>query len=163
MAIIYSDPGDGAIWSATATAALKTDLDHLEADKQNTITGAATSIVSSDLTASRALASDGSGKVAVSAVTATELGYVAGVTSAIQTQLNAKVTATTLIPSETHTGSTSSSITLAQSPDETFFPFMLFKNGQKLIVGTDFSRTGTGVTLSYSRASSDVFEAVYHY
>ena len=35
--------------------------------------------------------SDGSGKVAVSAVTSTELGYVDGVTSAIQTQLNAKV------------------------------------------------------------------------
>jgi hypothetical protein len=34
--------------------------------------------------------SDGSGKVAVSAVTATELGHVAGVTSSIQTQLDAK-------------------------------------------------------------------------
>ena len=42
------------------------------------------------LTASRALVADGSGKVAVSAVTATELGYLDGVTSAIQTQLNAK-------------------------------------------------------------------------
>ncbi len=42
------------------------------------------------LTASRALVSDGSGKVSVSAVTATELGYLDGVTSAIQTQLNAK-------------------------------------------------------------------------
>lgn len=41
-------------------------------------------------TASRALVSDGSGFVSASAVTATELGYVSGVTSAIQTQLNAK-------------------------------------------------------------------------
>lgn len=41
------------------------------------------------LTASRALTSDGSGLVAVSAVTATELGYVSGVTSSIQTQINA--------------------------------------------------------------------------
>jgi hypothetical protein len=57
--------------------------------KQSTITGGATSIVSSDLTASRALVSDGSGKVAVSATTATELGYVSGVTSGIQTQINA--------------------------------------------------------------------------
>lgn len=57
---------------------------------QATITGAATTIVSSDLTASRALASNASGKVAVSAVTDTELGYVSGVTSAVQTQLNAK-------------------------------------------------------------------------
>lgn len=42
------------------------------------------------LTASRAIVSDGSGFLSVSAVTSTELGYVSGVTSAIQTQLNAK-------------------------------------------------------------------------
>lgn len=43
-----------------------------------------------NLTASRALASDANNKVVSSATTATELGYVNGVTSAIQTQLNAK-------------------------------------------------------------------------
>jgi len=43
------------------------------------------------LTASRALISDGSGKVATNAVTSTELGYLSGVTSSIQTQLNAKL------------------------------------------------------------------------
>lgn len=58
--------------------------------KQGTITGGATSIVSNNLTASRALVSDGSGKVAVSAVTSTELGYLNGVTSSIQTQMNAR-------------------------------------------------------------------------
>ena len=58
--------------------------------KQATITGAATTITSSDLTENRALISNNSGKVAVSSVTSTELGYVSGVTSAIQTQLNAK-------------------------------------------------------------------------
>lgn len=42
------------------------------------------------LTASRALVSDGSGIVSVATTTATEIGYVNGVTSAIQTQLNAK-------------------------------------------------------------------------
>lgn len=41
-------------------------------------------------TASRAVVSDGSGNLVVSSVTSTELGYVSGVTSAIQTQLNAK-------------------------------------------------------------------------
>ena len=45
-----------------------------------------------DLTASRALVSDGSGDVSVSAVTSTEVGYLDGVTSAIQTQLDAKAT-----------------------------------------------------------------------
>lgn len=43
------------------------------------------------VTASRALASDVSGLITASSTTSTELGYVSGVTSAIQTQLNAKV------------------------------------------------------------------------
>ena len=59
--------------------------------KQNAITGAATTITGSNLTANRVLIANGSGKVAVSAVTSTELGYLDGVTSAIQTQLNGKV------------------------------------------------------------------------
>lgn len=58
------------------------------ADKQNTITGGASSITSSNLTINRVLISNGSGKVAVSAVTSTELGYLDGVTSNVQTQLN---------------------------------------------------------------------------
>jgi hypothetical protein len=60
--------------------------------KQATITGAATTIDTENLTASRALVSDGSGKVAVSSVTSTELGYVSGVTSAVQTQVDSKTT-----------------------------------------------------------------------
>lgn len=60
------------------------------ATKQATITGAATTITSDDLTASKALVSDANGKVAASSVTSTELGYLSGVTSSIQTQLNAK-------------------------------------------------------------------------
>ena len=46
-----------------------------------------------DLTASRALVSDGNGDVSISAVTSTEVGYLDGVTSAIQTQINTKTTA----------------------------------------------------------------------
>lgn len=56
-----------------------------------TFNGAVSTIKDSNLTASRALVSNSSGKVAVSAVTATELGYLDGVTSNIQTQLNSKV------------------------------------------------------------------------
>lgn len=59
-------------------------------NKQDAITGAATTIASSNLTASRALIANSSGKVATSATTDIELGYLAGVTSAIQTQLNTK-------------------------------------------------------------------------
>ena len=67
------------------TSNVQTQLD----SKQATITGAATTIATDDLTVSRALTSNGSGKVEVSAVTSTELGYLDGVSSNIQTQLNA--------------------------------------------------------------------------
>jgi hypothetical protein len=69
------------------TSGLQTQID----GKQATITGAATSITSSDLTSNKALTSDGSGKVAASSVTSTELGYLSGTTSAVQTQLDAKL------------------------------------------------------------------------
>ena len=72
------------------TSSIQTQL----SGKQATITGGATTIDTENLTASRALVSDASGKVAVSAVTSTELGYVDGVTSAIQTQLNSKASQT---------------------------------------------------------------------
>ena len=42
-----------------------------------------------DLTVSRALVSDSNGDVSVSAVTSTEIGYLDGVTSSIQTQIDA--------------------------------------------------------------------------
>ena len=65
---------------------LNTDL----GSKQATINGGASSITSSNLTANRALVSNASGKVAVSAVTAAELGYLGGVTGNVQMQLNKK-------------------------------------------------------------------------
>lgn len=80
----YSDS-----WGSWKEIPTKDDLAVINT-KQNVITGAATTITSSNLTASRALVSNSSGKVAVSSVTSTELGYLSGVTSAIQTQLNAK-------------------------------------------------------------------------
>lgn len=58
--------------------------------KQATITGGASTITSADLTASRVLISNVSGKVGVSSITETQLGYLSGVTGAIQTQINAK-------------------------------------------------------------------------
>lgn len=43
-----------------------------------------------DVTANRALVSNANGKMSASSVTATELGYLSGVTSSIQTQINNK-------------------------------------------------------------------------
>lgn len=59
--------------------------------KQDKIVGGASTITDDNLAANRALVSNGSGKVAASAVTATELGYLDGVTSNVQTQLNKKL------------------------------------------------------------------------
>lgn len=74
----------------TAGTATAQDIADLQASKQNTINGAASTITDSNLTPSRALASNASGKVAVSSVTTTELGRLAGVTAPVQTQLDGK-------------------------------------------------------------------------
>lgn len=93
--------------SKPISTATQTALD----GKQATITGAATTITGSNLTANRALVSNSSGKVAASAVTSTELGYLDGVTSAIQTQLNGKVPASRTVNGK----ALSSNITLSAS------------------------------------------------
>lgn len=67
-----------------------TNLYFTDARAQAAITGAASSITTLNLTSNRALISNASGKVAVSAVTDTELGYLSGVTSGLQTQLGGK-------------------------------------------------------------------------
>ena len=72
------------------TKKINDDITTLDNKKQNNIIGAATTIVNDNLTANRALLSNGSGKVAVSSVTNTELSYLSGVSSSIQTQLNSK-------------------------------------------------------------------------
>lgn len=63
--------------------------------KQDTITGAASTVASSNLSTNCALVSNSSGKIGVlSSVSSTELGYLDGVTSGIQTQLNNKAAST---------------------------------------------------------------------
>lgn len=79
--------------------------------KQATVIGGATTITDSNLTINRALISNDSGKVAVSAVTSTELGYLDGVTSNVQTQLDAKATSTALT---SHADNTAAHITDAE-------------------------------------------------
>ncbi|PKM65152.1 MAG: hypothetical protein CVU94_08975, partial [Firmicutes bacterium HGW-Firmicutes-19] len=71
---------------AGVSSSLQTQLN----GKQATIIGAASSVTTSNLTASRATVSDAGGKILSSNVTSTELSYVSGVTSALQSQLNGK-------------------------------------------------------------------------
>ena len=82
----YLDGVSSAIQTQlTAEVAVSTAI---EARRVANIAGAVSTITTADLTASRAVVSDGSGKVAISDVTATEVGYLDGVSSAIQTQFN---------------------------------------------------------------------------
>lgn len=71
----------------TEVGAFKTAL----TSKQNTITGAGSTITDDNLTVNRVVVSNASGKVAISDITTTELNYLDGVTSNIQTQLNSKL------------------------------------------------------------------------
>ena len=85
-------------------------LETVAASKQPTITGAATTITSNNLTANRALVSNDSGKITISSVTSTELGYLGGVTSAIQTQLNAKANKADIATTKSYGASNSATI-----------------------------------------------------
>lgn len=81
------------VLSAAQGVAVKNLIDALQTavnGKQSAVTGGASTITSSNLTSNRALVSNGSGKVAISDITSTELGYLDGVTANVQTQLNAK-------------------------------------------------------------------------
>ena len=78
----------------TDVGTLKTNVTSLQTaltSKQDVIVGAASTITEDNLATDRALVSNSSGKVAVSNVTSTELGYLDGVTSNVQTQLDKKL------------------------------------------------------------------------
>ena len=63
---------------------------------QSAITGGASTITTSNLDTSKALSSNSSGKVVASITTATELAYLSGVSSNVQTQLDGKASSFTL-------------------------------------------------------------------
>lgn len=101
------------------TSAVQTQLNA----KQTTITGGATTIATSNLSANRALVSDGSGKVSASSITSTILGYLANVTSDIQTQLNRlPVGSRVLVQSESLDGLPNYGTWLTVNPSTYFIP-----------------------------------------
>lgn len=78
----------------TDVSTLQTNVGNIQTaltSKQDVVVGAASTITENNLTVNRVLVSNSSGKVAVSNVTSTELGYLDGVTSNVQTQLNNKL------------------------------------------------------------------------
>lgn len=80
-----------------ATSSVQSQLN----GKQATVTGAATSIVSANLSASSVLVSDANGKVSASSVSSTTLGYL-DATSSVQTQINSKANQTDLNTTNTN-------------------------------------------------------------
>ena len=141
-------------------AALAGDI----ATKQATITGAASSVTSANLALSAALVSDASGKIAASStVSATELGYLDGVTSGIQGQLDSKpskldsvltgtatavnltVSGTTTLNGTTNiTGTTSlASTTSIGNVDSTEISYL---NGVTSSIQTQFGTAATNLT-----------------
>lgn len=121
--------------------------------KQATITGGASTIVTNNLTASRALISDASGKVAISSVTSTELGYLDGVTSSIQTQLNNKVSLVDGVLTLNGNSSTGNAIDL--SSDEVQNLNIISNNQNNIIIktnNTSLEITPSGINLSGDNA-----------
>ena len=97
-AIISNGSGKLAVSAVTSTevgyldgvtSAIQTQFTAAETRRTNNIAGAVSTVTTSDLTADRAMITNGSGKIAISAVTSTEIGYLDGVTSSIQTQIDA--------------------------------------------------------------------------
>lgn len=118
--------------------------------KQGTITGAATTITSSNLLANRPLISDANGKVAASTtVTSIQLGYLTDVTSNIQYQLDLKAnlasptfTGNVALPSTTTVGGT----TISTIPAGAVMAFAMdtAPSGWLAANGAAVKRTGTG-------------------
>jgi hypothetical protein len=114
------------------------------------------------ITANRALTSDGNGLPVASTTTDTQIGYLSTLTSNVQTQINAKE-ATFTETTQEFTGSTSTSITLTNTP-KTGKAEMYYYNGVVMKVA-NISRTGTSVTLTlpFARETTDVITAKYSY
>ena len=116
--------------------------------KQATITGGASTIVTNNLTESRALISDASGKVTVSPVTSTELGYLDGVTSSIQTQLNNKVSLVDGVLTLSGNSSTSNVINLNNSEAQ---DLNIISNTSNIVLkksgGSSLSVTSDGILI----------------
>lgn len=91
---ILEGGGSGGAWGGiTGTLSDQTDLQSALDLKAPLASPTFTGTIGTPLTASRSLLTDGSGNLSASSVTSTELGYLSGVTSAIQTQFGTKAPA----------------------------------------------------------------------
>lgn len=110
----------------TDIGTLKTNVTILQTaltSKQDFIVGAASTITEDNLAIDRALISNSSGKVAVSNVTSTELGYLDGVTSNVQIQLDKKLETAPVTSVNSKTGAVQLNASdVGALPDTTIIP-----------------------------------------
>ena len=99
-----------------------------------------TGVTNHDLTASRAMVTDANKRVSSSAVTATELGYVSGVTSALQTQINAKQNLSSVLTGLTNLGSSEG--ILAKQGDDGFAAWTLAAGSSKITIVNGDGQSG---------------------
>ena len=89
-----TDADELPVYDASSGAQRKSLLSRVWTYIQGKITGAISGVLIDNLVQNRAVVTDANGKLIASAtVSATELGYLDGVTSALQTQLNGKASA----------------------------------------------------------------------
>ena len=159
-------PEDSFVYSGTTVTASGAELNHVAGvtsaiqtqinSKQATITGAATTIDDANLTASRALVSNSSGKVAVSSITSTEIGYLNDVSSNIQTQLDSKPVAYS-----SSVTTSSGTATIAHSDHGLGFPanVQVYDENKQLVL-VDIRQTVSGgemtITINAPDATYDV-------
>jgi len=143
----------------TSSAVVNADVDNSAAIARSKLaSGTAYRILANDvsgvmsenaaITASRAVESDANGQLVASATTATELGYVSGVTSAIQTQLNNKqatgnyITALTGDVTATGPGSVAATLATVNSDVGSFTNANITVNAKGLITAAASGSAG---------------------
>ena len=131
----------------TDVGTLKTNVTSLQTaltSKQDVIVGAASTITEDNLAIDRALISNSSGKVAVSNVTSTELGYLDGVTSNVQTQLDKKLETAPVTSVNSKTGAVQLNASdVGALPDTTIIPSKTSQldNDSGFIIGLPIAST----------------------
>lgn len=99
------------------------------------------------ITASRALVSDANGIPVHSAVTTTELGYVSGVTSALQTQIDGKAAAFSIVAVAADVTLTANAIHLVSSAAARNLTLPAHVSGQRVYIKDS---TGSGETNNFT-------------
>jgi hypothetical protein len=137
-----------------ATAASTTDITEgsnlyfTDARARGAITGGASSITSANLTTNRALVSDASGKVSVSTVTSIELGYISGLSSSVQTQLNGKQPLDPTLTAIANTVTSADSIVYFSGVDvAAIAPFTVFGRSLAGAIDASAGRTALGLVI----------------